>query len=173
MKISYEETTFFGLLRIVTLRTFLNWSFFWALFLTLWIFLFVWKNDNFISSAKIISEELSPILLGASAGILGIVLAALSVTVALFHKALLPKMLEKKLLHEYLFPFWKAVVLWAISIVICFFLIIFNVLEIYCYTIYLTYFEIFIFLYATFYTVKLTGVVIQLAIQKASIIDNK
>lgn len=173
MKVPYEETTFFGLLKIVTIRTFLNWSFFWALFLTLWIFLFVWKNDNLFGSAKIISKELSPLLLGASAGILGIVLAALSVTVALFHKALLPKMLENKLLHEYLFPFWKAVVLWAISIVICFFLIIFNALELYCYTIYLTYIEIFIFLYATFYTVKLTGVVIQLAIQKASILDNK
>jgi hypothetical protein len=169
--LTYEETTFLGLLSISGIKVFKNWSLFWASFFTAWIVLFSWNNGTLYENLITISASLTAVMLGASAGIFGIVIAALTLTVALFHQSLLPKMLEKKLLHKYLFPFWKAVVLWAMNIVLCILLIIFNILKVNCFIIPTIIFEVFIFLYATFYTVKLTGVVIQLALQRAQIKD--
>lgn len=170
--IKYKDTTFFGLFLTKGFRYFINWSFFWALIITLTILYLLWENGGFISKLIKIGEVLNEPLLGASAGIFGIVIAALTLTVALFHQSLLSIMLKTKLLHKYLFPFWKAVSLWGISILICFILIILEIVSLPDrYVFYLTIIEIFIFLYSTFYTVKLTGLVIQLALQRAQIKD--
>lgn len=169
--LTYEETTFLGLLSISGIKVFKNWSLFWASLITIWIVLFSWNNGTLYENLITISTNLTTTMLGASAGIFGIVIAALTLTVALFHQSLLPAMLEKKLLHKYLFPFWKAVVLWAISIVLSILLIIFNILQANCFIVPTIIIEVFIFFYATFYTVKLTGVVIQLALQRAQIKD--
>jgi hypothetical protein len=166
-KLSYKDTTFWGLFKIAGWKEFKNWSFLFAIVFTAWISAFIYKSGDFREEAYQVSKQLASALLGASGGIFGIVVAALTVTLALFHQTLLPIMLETKLLHKYLFPFWKAVALWAVSIFSCLLIMIFNALEIKCYVAELTIFEIFIFLYATFYTVKLSGLVIQLALQRA------
>ncbi|MGN8232317.1 hypothetical protein ACTHAL_004268 [Priestia flexa] len=103
----------------------------------------------------------------------GIVIAALTITISLFSEALLPKMLNTKLLHKYLFPFWKAVVLWAINIILSIFLTTFTLLKFNKFFLIesLLFLELFIFFYAVFYTIKLTGLVVQLALQKAQIIE--
>jgi hypothetical protein len=168
--IEHKDTTFWGLFKTKGLGFFLNWSIVWAILITLLILYLIWREGNFYVSLIDIGEELNEPLLGASAGIFGIVIASLTLTIALFHQSLLPKMLETKLLQKYLFPFWKAVSLWGISILFCFLLIISETISL-CeeYVVYVTIAEIFIFLYSTFYTVKLTGLVIQLALQRAQL----
>ncbi|RDU35490.1 hypothetical protein DRW41_17265 [Neobacillus piezotolerans] len=168
-KLTYEETTFWGLFKITGFNEFKNWSLPLAVIFTLWICGFIFKTGRFSEGAIQVSKDIAGALLGASGGIFGIVIAALTVTIALFHQALLPGMLRSKLLHSYLFPFWKAVGLWAVNIFVCLLLIIFNSIKINCYIPALIIFEIFIFLYSTFYTVKLSGLVIQLALQRAQI----
>ncbi|MCM3053706.1 hypothetical protein NSQ82_16685 [Caldifermentibacillus hisashii] len=170
-KLTYEDTTFWGLLKIVGWKEFKNWSFSLSLLFTLFITTLIYISGNFNEGAFKISKELASTLLGASGGIFGIVIAALTVTLALFHQNLLPKMLETKLLHKYLFPFWKAVALWAVSILICLIIMVLIALKFDCYVSELIILEIFIFLYATFYTVKISGLVIQLALQRAQIKD--
>lgn len=169
-RLSYEETTFFGLLRATGIKElYKNWSIFWAIFFTVCIVVYELYYGNIYKDFLSLSNTLTGNLLGASAGIFGIVIAALSVTVALFHQSLLPIMLQTKLLHKFLFPFWFAVSLWAINIVICIFLSVFTNLKLeHLVSIFFT-IEFFFFLYATFYTISLTGLVIRLALQKAQI----
>lgn len=168
--IKYKDTTFYGLFSTKGIGYFLNWSLFWAVLITLGINFTLWKYGDYHGDVSKIGFALNEPLLGASAGIFGIVIAALTLTLTLFHQSLLPIMLEKKLLQRYLFPFWKAVGLWGISILLCFLQIIIENIGIFSkVNFYLTIVEIFIFLYSTFYTVKLTGLVIQLALQRAQI----
>lgn len=168
--IPYEETTFSGLLGVVgTKELYKNWSFFWALLITAWIVVYELIHGTINKDFLALSGILTGNLLGASAGIFGIVIAALSVTVALFHQSLLPVMLKSRLLHKFLFPFWYAVVLWAINIVFCIILLVLTNLKQECIMGFAYSIGIFFFLYATFYTVSLTGLVIRLALQKAQI----
>jgi hypothetical protein len=169
-KLEYKDTTYWGLFKIKGISNFINWSFLWALLFTSLVFYLLWREGSIGTNLIIIGKAINEPLLGASAGIFGIVIAALTLTIALFHQSLLPIMLETKLLHKYLFPFWKAVGLWGISILLCFFQIILEEIKFQgVYMASITGIEIFIFLYSTFYTVKLTGLVIQLALQRAQI----
>lgn len=168
-KLRYKDTTFFGLLKIAGTSILKTWSIMWALLITISLISFLYSQDVLASGLVGLSKDASTLLLGASASIFGIVIAALSVTVALFHESILEKLLESKLLHIYLLPFWKAVVLWATNILLCFILIVLNSVKIIEFVPYLMAFEVFIFFYATFYTVRLTGLVIQLALQRAQI----
>ncbi|WP_028592380.1 hypothetical protein [Paenibacillus massiliensis] len=165
--LSYEETTFIGLLKIDKLRAFKNWSILWAIILTVFVVLFISIKGDFQSIVFEFSKEITSTLLGASAGIFGIVIAALTLTLTLFHQSLLPIMLREKLLQKYLFPFWFAVVLWAVNIVVCVFLTFLHVIKLTYVITPIFIFEFFVFLFATFYTVKLTGLVIRLALQRA------
>lgn len=165
--LTYEETTFFGLANISGLKSFKNWSLYWALFFWLLIILFVVTLGDFNNDFIVLSNDLSVFLFSISGGVFGIVIAALSVTVFLFHIDLMPSLLKAKLLHKYLFPFWKAVVLWSICILINLFLIIFNSLNMEFLNTWLMLIVLLVFLYAVFYTVKLTGLVIELALQRA------
>ncbi|MGN7169103.1 hypothetical protein ACTHSJ_24895 [Paenibacillus cellulositrophicus] len=167
--LSYEETTFIGLLKTDKWEPLKNWSILLAFILALWIVIFTILHGDFQRDIVSFSDKITSTLLGASAGIFGIVIAALTLTLTLFHQKLLPAMLKQKLLQQYLFPFWFAVVLWAINITVCIFLMFFHALEQKCLIAPVFIFELFIFLYATFYTVRLTGLVIQLALQRAQI----
>lgn len=167
--LTYEETKFWGLLRIAKFEPLKNWSTFWAIIITsLLVAYFLFIQTDF-GKINVLAEKLTSTLLGASAGIFGIVIAALTLTITLFHQKLLPTMVRMKLLHRYLFPFWFAVALWAVNIVICLvimFLQVFGTIELvgvlFCLL-------ILLFLFSTFYTVSLTGLVIQLALQRAQI----
>lgn len=166
-KLSYRDTTFLGLLRINGVKVLINWSFFWSFLISSVPIFYSWKKGTFTSDFISLSKELSATLLGASAGVLGIVIAALTITLTLFHNSLLPKMLETKLIHKFLFPYWFVVVLWGVSIVLC---IILNFFEVYglVQSVAIVFgIELFWFLYATFYTVQLTGLVIRLALQRS------
>ena len=167
--LSYEDTTFIALLKTDKWEPLRNWSIFWAFILTLWIVIFTILHGSFQKDMVTFSDKITSTLLGASAGIFGIVIAALTLTLTLFHQKLLPAMLKEKLLQQYLFPFWFAVVLWALNITLCIFLMFFHALDQKCLIAPVFVFELFLFLYATFYTVKLTGLVIQLALQRAQI----
>jgi hypothetical protein len=156
-KIKYSDTTFWGLLRIVGIKEFLNFS----LFFSIVISLFFWKIilPEYGANTFILIKISSPILLSSAATIFGISLAALSVTISVFYKPILPAMLETKLLHKYLFPFWKTVALWGIVIIITFFLMIVTNLEINDIPIIGSdiafIIVIFLFTYSVFYTIRL------------------
>ncbi|MDY0404655.1 hypothetical protein P5G51_003875 [Virgibacillus sp. 179-BFC.A HS] len=168
-QLRYEDTTFFGLMKIAGLSILKTWSIMWAVLFTASLLLFMYHSGNLVNDLNELSKKAADLLLSASASIFGIVIASLSVTVALFHESILKSLLESKLLHTYLIPFWKAVVLWATSILLCFLLIFFNSIGNIFFVPYLMAFEVFVFFYATFYTVRLTGLVIQLALQRAQI----
>jgi hypothetical protein len=168
-ELNYKDTTFWGLLKADSFSSFKNWSFVWALILTSIITIYILNQKNSVTLLSLIADKLNETLLGASAGIFSIVIASLTITLTLFHESLLPIMLKEGLLQKYFFPFWQLVSLWSISIVVCFILIILEVINIPCIISKLIVAEFFIFLYATFYTVNLTGLVIRLALQKAQI----
>ncbi|MGG1618011.1 hypothetical protein ACIFQM_00410 [Paenibacillus sp. NRS-1782] len=166
--LSYDETTFRGLLKIVKLEPLKNWSSFWAVVLTLLMIAYVLFEKDF-EKLSVVADKTATTLLSASAAIFGIVIASLTLTITLFHQKLLPVMLKHNLLHRYLFPFWFVVLLWSINIVMCLFIVFiqvfgspFGIAAVFS-------LEIFLFLFATFYTVNLTGLVIQLALQRAQI----
>ncbi|MGG4444798.1 hypothetical protein [Brevibacillus fortis] len=168
-KITFESTTFWGLLKIVGIKEFLSWSLYWAFILSAGLIIFIIRNNSPGSDFVTLASQLSGTLLGASAAIFGIVIAALTLTITLFHHSLLPAMLERQLLHKYLFPFWYAVALWCVNIFVGLLLIIFISLKQVCFIPFAISLELFLFLYATFYTVSLTGLVIRLALQRAQI----
>lgn len=166
-KLTYEETRFFGLIKIVGVKEFFGFALLWSSVITLALIgismRFAPKNIDY----ALIGKELVSYLIGASASIFGIVIAALSVTLVLFHESLLPVLLKHKLLHKFLFPFWYAVAMWSINIVSLLFTYLIQALYLNKLMQWLVYLDIFLFLYATFYTVGLTGLVIRLALQKA------
>lgn len=168
-EVTYEETTFWGLLKDTGINAFLNWSFLYSLILTGACGVLIrYKNHEFIYE---LTKSVAPALLGAAATIFGIVLAALAVSISLFHHSLFHSLLTEKLLHKYLFPFWKAVSMWGISVVLNLVIIIvvaanFNIKYLFEILFLITF---FLFVYATFYTVKLTGLIIRLTLQRAQI----
>ncbi|WP_141994969.1 hypothetical protein [Bacillus sp. B4EP4a] len=168
--LTYEDTTFFGLLKIFGFkRAFLNWSMAFSLLFMFLINLIVClKGIHYYYS---LAELLGPTILGSSATVFGIVLAALAVTISLFHPSILPSMLEEKLLHRYLFPFWKAVALWGVNMVLSLFLIILTQIELKGFFIVesILSFNLLLFLYSTFYTVKISGLVVQLTLYWAQL----
>ncbi|QIC07640.1 hypothetical protein GOP56_19945 [Brevibacillus sp. 7WMA2] len=170
VSIKFDETTFRGLIKSVGDDIYKNWSWVWSLIITLILFVLLFcSSDNLSKDILNLANTLAGVLLGASAGIFGIVIAALTLTLTLFHQSLLPLMLKEKVLQMFLLPFWFAVVLWAISIVICIFIYVFIILQFDLLLLSSFFLEVFIFLFATFYTVGLTGLVIRLALQRAQI----
>lgn len=165
-KLDYSQTTFFGLLKIAGIKEFLNFSMLLSIIIAYitWRYILIENEENIFELIK----NMSPILLGSAATIFGISLAALSVTISVFYKPILPKMLETKLLHKYLFPFWKTIALWGIVIFIQFYLMIVTFLNSYIITTLkldiILAINIFLFLYAVFYTIRLTGEVIRLTL---------
>ncbi|PAF06886.1 hypothetical protein, partial [Shouchella clausii] len=107
------------------------------------------------------------ILVGASASIFTIVLAALAIIIATFNKKILPRLLLSKLLHKFLFPFWKAMVLWGFSILAGLTIIVLYEMEIYKFLDYTLIFNLYIFIYSLFYTIGLTGHVIRHVLQSS------
>ncbi|MFD0825807.1 hypothetical protein ACT8ZR_09025 [Neobacillus sp. M.A.Huq-85] len=168
-KVTYEETTFFGLLKIGGFKEFITWSMLYSILLTAALFLIVhFKGKGTIYD---LAKAISPIELGASATIFSIVLAALAVTISLFHPTLLPALLKAKLLHKYLFPFWKVVAMWGLNLTFNLVIIIFTTIDLNLYNFieYIFILNTFLFIYSTLYTVKLTGLVIQLTLQRAQL----
>jgi hypothetical protein len=169
-ELTWEETTFYGLFKKAGGSTLKNWTWFWAAILTIGFGVFFTQNStNLQEDLFSLSSAFAGTLLGAAAGIFGIVIAALTITITLFRKSLLPIMLRENLLQKFLFPFWFLVVLWAANIVLCVLLFAIQVLKQKYLTPFIFFLELFLFLYATFYTVRLTGLVIRLALQNAQI----
>lgn len=166
-KLNYSETTFFGQAKIAGISTILNWSAVWSIVLTFVIYLLISRLDSKVTVLVSLSQKLDLTLLSSSAGALGIIIAALSVTIALFSKTLLPMLLESKLLHKFLFPFWYSVLLWGSSVISCILLAILYEVNQLVLLSYIFIFEIFLFIYATLFTINLTGQVIRLALQNA------
>ena len=166
VEISYEETRFSALLKLDGYSAFKNWSLFWAIILSSLIIAFIFLKGSKADFYQL-SNLLSGSFIGASAGALGIIIAALTMAIALFQQELLPLLLEKKILQKFLFPFWFAVAIWAISLIMSVFLPILYTLKQVRLTVPFFAIEIFLFLYATFYTVNLTGWVVRFALQKA------
>lgn len=171
--LNYSETTFFGQLRIAGISTILNWSIVWSVAL----FSGLLYLSHIHSSIDVVfinlSKTLDSILITASAGAMGVIIAALSVTTALFSKSILPMLLQSRLLHKFLFPFWYAVLLWGINVIISISLPFFHELKEYELLPYIFGLEIFLFLYAVLYTINLTGQVIRLALQNAQNVANQ
>ncbi|MDE0581513.1 hypothetical protein ON064_00420 [Planococcus sp. A6] len=168
-KLGYEETTFIGLLKISGFKSIFNFSMLYSLLLTAALGTLIFQK-NYLFVYKL-AENLSPILLGAAATIFGIVLAALAVSISLFHPSVLYSLLEVKLLHKYLFPFWKAVSMWGINILLNLLLIIIVIAELklkYSIEVLFT-LNFFLFTYSTLYTVRLTGEIIRLTLQRAQL----
>ncbi|SFG09457.1 hypothetical protein [Sporolactobacillus nakayamae] len=170
-QLEYKDTTFVGLLITDKFSSSKNWSIVWSLLMTAITTYFVYQQKHPDKLLESISHSLSNTLLGASAGIFGIVIAALTLVISLFHHNLLLSMLKEKILQKFLFPFWKAVLLWCISIVLSLYLMILEAIPLNFLINKIIIAELFIFLYATFYTVNLTGLVIRLALQRAMIKD--
>ena len=171
--VTFEETTFFGLLKILKADELKNWSFYLSFLFTFCIFVLIVLNNNFIIITNLLAEKLAVALLGASASILAIDLAGLAITVAIFRPPLLPRMLETKLLHRLLFPFWFSAAWWSISIFLCIILILLEVLGKKILISSLLLVEVFVFLFSTFYTVSLTGVIVRLALQTAQVYERE
>lgn len=167
-KVNYEETKFYGLLKIVKLDPIKNWSIVWAFLLVASMVLYTVCYERFLDVSKVAILTTST-LLSASAAIFGIVIAALTLTITLFHQKLLPIMLERKLLHKYLFPFWFAVSLWGMNVFLFLGLMFLQVLANALVIAIVFSVAVFLFLFATFYTVSLTGLVVQLALQRAQV----
>lgn len=164
----FKDTTFWGMLK-VSRNELLSWSLLWSALFTAVLLLCLLLHGSLKIYTWSLSVSLTGIFFGASAGLLAIVISALAVTLAVFRDHLLPAMLESKILHKFLFPFWLASVLWVINIVLCI-LIFVNVSLNSKSLITPTFFvELFFFLYASFYTVSLTGFVIRLSLQRAQI----
>src|SRR5258708_5549342 len=94
----FDETRFLSLFKEVGYKEFLNWSIIWAFILTILFITFVYYYGNLIKDLALIASSITTTLLGASAGILGIVIAALTLSITLFHEKLLPAMRKTKLL---------------------------------------------------------------------------
>ncbi|MCM3312017.1 hypothetical protein CHH78_02260 [Shouchella clausii] len=166
MSLLYKETTFLGLIRIVGLKMILNWSFFWSTTL-MSAFIFILISTNNFNKLNLALERIPEILVGASASIFTIVLAALAIIIATFNKKILPRLLLSKLLHKFLFPFWKAMVLWGFSILAGLTIIVLYEMEIYKFLDYTLIFNLYIFIYSLFYTIGLTGHVIRHVLQSS------
>lgn len=166
----YEDTTFIGLLKIVGFRKLiLIWPFFWSIIIVFGTIIVVSLLGSVETVFFSLASSSSGNMLGASAGALGIIIAALTVAITLFHQKLLPIMLKTQLLQKFLFPFWFAVVLWGFNVISCLIIPVFVTLNVKLVCSYLFGIELFLFSFATFYTIKLTGIVIRLALQKAQL----
>lgn len=167
--VEYDDTTFWGLLKISGINEFENYSLIWATLCFIFLNLAFYINGNYFLNIFKLSEELSLTLLGASSSIFGIVIGALAISVILFKEELLPELLSYKLLHKFLFPFWLALSLWGLSIFFLFLNVIFLTLE-WKYITNITFnIILFLFPYSIFYTLHLTGLIIQLALQRAQL----
>lgn len=170
--LNYSETTFFGFTKISGVSTILNWSIVWALlFTTIYVILLSYCGDFSESTHRII-PILNTTILASSASAMGVIIAALSVTIALFSKSLLPKLLQSKLLHKFLFPFWYAVLLWGITVFLSLFVSVTQQISLLTASTVIFTVSFFLFIYSIFFTINLTGQVIRLTLQNAQDMNN-
>lgn len=79
-----------------------------------WLITYLFLDVNF-SKTSILDfyQSYSPTLLGASASIIGISLAAFSILLSVLSREILKKMADIKILETFLFPFYIYGILWA------------------------------------------------------------
>ncbi|MCU5129368.1 MULTISPECIES: hypothetical protein [Bacillus cereus group] len=111
---TYENTSFFSMLKSngISSLTVTNFGFYLAVLIGIisYFTLVRMKNQTIIDIANYISN----ILPGVSASILGIIIAGLSIVVALTSGKIFHLLLKNKTLQNLLFPFWYAATLWGI-----------------------------------------------------------
>ncbi|MEK4425216.1 hypothetical protein [Solibacillus sp. FSL K6-1523] len=174
MESKYKETTFFGMFRISGPKLVFNFTLLNSLLLIGFIhYIFSgFELTDFNVYTPEIAKDLYNRISGMSASIFGIVIAALAVSMTIFNQKVLEPLEKTRLLHKFLFPFWYLVVLWGCVIII-------STVAPYLYElgniqpIYLTYlflFELWLFIYAMFFAIKLTGLLIRLFLQNARVL---
>jgi hypothetical protein len=174
MKKKYKETTFFGMFKISGPRLVFNFTLFYSLLATLLIHYILsgFKLSDFSVYAPELAKDFYNRISGMSASIFGIVIASLAVSMTVFNQKILEPLEKSKLLHKFLFPFWYLIVLWGIIILI-------STIGPYLYgintttTIFLPYllvFELWLFIYALFFAIKITGLLIRLFLQNAKVL---
>ncbi|MBJ7956824.1 hypothetical protein JDS77_03665 [Bacillus cereus group sp. N28] len=111
---TYDNTSFFSMLKTngISSLTVTNFGFYLAILTgILFYFILVRMTDQEIPE---IANYISNILPGVSASILGIIIAGLSIVVALTSGKIFHLLLKNRTLQNLLFPFWYAATLWGI-----------------------------------------------------------
>lgn len=172
-KEKYKETTFMGMLRINGVTLFFNYSLLYSLLFFLIIHLLV-TNFNIFSfdNYQDISYDMFSRISSISSSIFGIVIAALAVSMSIFNQKIVSMLESNKLLHKFLFPFWFLVLCWGLLILISSFIPVIdhNIIDA-NQIIYngITVFSIWLFIYALFFSINITGLLIRLFIQNSKV----
>ncbi|WP_017379779.1 hypothetical protein [Paenisporosarcina sp. TG-14] len=172
-KKKYNETTFMGLLKINGVSFFLNYTLLYSLLLFLFIHMLI-TNFNICSfeDYKLISEDIFSKISSISSSIFGIVIAALAVSMSVFNQKIVGLLENNKLLHKFLFPFWFLVLCWGVLILISSLMPIINEKIIVSHQIIfdvITGFTVWLFIYALFFSINITGLLIRLFIQNSKV----
>lgn len=174
MKKRYKETTFFGMFKISGPKLVFNFTLFNSLLATLFIHFILsgYELTEFSVYTPELAKDFYNRISGMSASIFGIVIAALAVSMTVFNQKILEPLEKSKLLHKFLFPFWYLIVLWGSIILI-------STIGPYLYVVdtkvitflpYLVIFELWLFIYALFFAIKITGLLIRLFLQNAKVL---
>ncbi|KAA1808164.1 hypothetical protein CN417_01435 [Bacillus thuringiensis] len=169
---TYDNTSFLSLLKengIFSL-TIGNLGFYVAILLG-WLSYRVFINMKQTEITEI-AGYISNILPGVSASILGIIIAGLSIIVALTSGKILHLLLKNKTLQNLLFPFWYAAALWGIIIVITMSFPIIIKITTMKILIYSIVFVLSLTIYTLFGTIALIGNTIRIMVILAQLNDN-
>lgn len=169
----YKETTFMGMLKINGISLFCNFSLLFSLLVFLLIHLLITNFsicsfENYDSVSTIIFPKISSI----ASSVFGIVIAALAVSMSIFNQKIVDILEKTKLLHKFLFPFWFLVSCWGVLILISTLITLIHTEVIKSapnifYAI--TAFSVWLFIYSTFLTINITGLLIRLFIQNSKV----
>ncbi|WP_043929797.1 hypothetical protein [Bacillus sp. EB01] len=170
-KIDLDDLSFIGFLKIVKLRNItIKYPGTYIALLGSFLFYKYIINGKDFDSEKV-TAYLGDTVVSVSASLLGIIIAALAILIALAMGEVAHLLLKNKTLQKLLFPFWLVTVFWGLStflsISIFFFQPIFNGFK-YFYFLYSV--EVFIFIYALYATIGLIGSSIKIMILVARLI---
>ncbi|MDX8046624.1 hypothetical protein SH601_11590 [Gracilibacillus sp. S3-1-1] len=168
-RVNFENTSFFGMLKIVRLGTltYKNFGFYFGLVIA---FIFLFITEDFNEKELIdLAEYITGVIPSVAAALLGIIIAGLAIIVALSTEDIYNKLLKNRTLQKLLFPFWYVAALWAITTFSVISLgLIQKFLEVHI-IYYLIVFIIFILNYALVSTIKLIGNTIRIMVYLAQL----
>lgn len=167
-KPTYNSMGFMALWTTDLLEPFFNIASLFSLIVTGVIFWIQTKVPQKLVGTFLTSHSES--LLTTSVGSIGIILAAMAIAVVIFDKKSMHMIYEAgNGLEQFLFSYWVAAVLWAITALTSLFYLIFitifpgNIIQ------YINYFYIFVFIYSISYTIRLIGDVIRMSLLAAKV----
>ncbi|MGM1050264.1 MAG: hypothetical protein ACQEXX_29660 [Bacillota bacterium] len=166
-RVTSKTTSFYGLLKITTVKPFFITPAFFVAFLLAGVFYYFFKDVTEFSE---LIEYSSNTIASISATLLGIVIAGLAILISLSQGKLLSIFLQKNILQKFLFPFWVFTGAWALSTLVCISLKLFEYFH-YKVLLYIMTFEVFVFVYALLGTVSLMGHAIRFGIYIAQLTE--